>query len=133
MVDTDDIQEITEEEEPIPGDAEAEMPPEAKETKEPVKAEKPVAELKVIIIMRNDRYMLGVQSPDCDPVYTTMTGDLNAVLQMVPGFITEAKLKWAERPRYPKADLPQPSPSPAPVRQPAATAPAKAKNQPSFF
>ena len=33
---------------------------------------KPTDEMKVVIIMKADKVMLGVQSPDCDPVYTTM-------------------------------------------------------------
>ena len=52
--------------------------------------------------------MLGVQSPDCDPVYKTMEGDLAAVLQVVPALVADAKLQWAAAPRYPKADLPKP-------------------------
>ncbi len=34
------------------------------------------SELKVVIILKASRAMLGVQSPDCDPVYKTMEGDL---------------------------------------------------------
>ena len=72
------------------------------------KPEKPAGELKVVIILKADRAMLGVQSPDCDPVYKTMEGDLAAVLQVLPTLVADARLQWAAAPRYPKADLPKP-------------------------
>lgn len=99
--------------------------------------QKPAKEMKIVIILYDDRAMLGVQSPDCDPVYTTMEGSLATVLEKVPALVAEAKEKWAANPRYPKADLPKPasSPTPAhtPARTPTASTPAKPKQQPSFF
>ncbi len=93
---------------------------------------KPTDEMKVVIIMKADKVMLGVQSPDCDPVYTTMKGSLSTALKKVPALVAEAKLKWEANPRYPKADLPEPPPSTA-RSQPAQTASTKPKSQPSFF
>jgi hypothetical protein len=93
-------------------------------------------ELKVVIIMKGESVMLGVQSTDCDPVYTTMQGDLAAALQRVPALVDEAKKKWTANPLYPKANLPEPPPTPTPVRQTSgkATTPAAApKKQPTFF
>ena len=101
---------------------------EAQETKESVKA-KPSNELKIVIILNDSRVMLGVQSPDCDPVYTTLKGNLAAALKRVPKLVNEAKQKWSTSPRNPNANLPTPEPTPA--RTPAAT---KTKtSQPSFF
>jgi len=99
------------------------------------KAEKPASELKVVIILKADRAMLGVQSPDCDPVYKTMEGDLAAVLQVVPALVAEAKLQWAAAPRYPKADLPKPVAPATPATTPAAgkSAAKAATAQPKFF
>jgi len=93
-----------------------------------------VSELKVVIILKANRAMLGVQSPDCDPVYKTMEGDLAAILQVVPILVAEAKLQWAAAPRYPKADLPKPV-APATTTTPAARKPAAkaAPAQPKFF
>src|SRR4030042_5571169 len=82
--------------------------PVATETTDVSKPDKPATELKVVIILKANRAMLGVQSPDCDPVYKTMEGDLAAVLQVVPTLVADAKLQWAAAPRYPKADLPKP-------------------------
>jgi len=93
----------------------------------------PTDELKVVIIMKADKIMLGVQSPDCDPVYTTMTGSLAAALKKVPALVKEAKEKWAANPRYPKADLPAPPPPPAPARIPASTPAREPTKPPSFF
>jgi len=98
------------------------------ESQESVKA-KPSNELKVVIILKDDRVMLGVQSPDCDPVYTTFEGTLSAALKRVPKFVEEAKQKWSASPRNPNANLPTPAPTPA--RTPAA--PKTKPAQPSFF
>jgi len=94
-----------------------------------------VTELKVVIILKANKAMLGVQSPDCDPVYKTMEGDLAAVLQVVPTLVADAKLQWAAAPRYPKADLPKPVAPPAPTTTPAAgkTAAKATTAQPKFF
>ncbi|MBA7525201.1 hypothetical protein ES705_17350 [subsurface metagenome] len=93
----------------------------------------PTDELKVVIIMKADKIMLGVQSPDCDPVYTTMTGSLAAALKKVSALVKEAKEKWAANPRYPKADLPAPPPPPAPARVPVSTPAREPTKPPSFF
>jgi hypothetical protein len=99
------------------------------------KAEKPASELKVVIILKANKAMLGVQSPDCDPVYKTMEGDLAAILQVVPTLVAEAKLKWTAAPRYPKADLPKPVAPATPATTPAAgkSAAKAATAQPKFF
>ena len=108
--------------------------PVATETTDVSKPDKPATELKVVIILKADRAMLGVQSPDCDPVYKTMEGDLAAVLQVVPTLVAEAKQKWTAAPRYPKADLPKPV-APATTTTSAVSKPAAkaAPAQPKFF
>ena len=102
--------------------------PKAEQAKENPKP----GEIKVIILMKGDRVMLGVQSPSCDPLYKTSQGTMADALQMVPALVAEAKLKWEANPRYPKADLPTPPPSTAPART-TTSIPAKPKAQPSFF
>ncbi len=106
---------------------EEEPTPETQET--PEEKPKPSNELKVVIVLKEDKIMLGVQSPDCDPVYTTLTGTLAAALKRVPKLVDEAKQKWSANPRNPAANLPTPAPPPA--RTPAA--PKESKAQPSFF
>ena len=100
----------------------------AVEQEESVKAKQSNA-LKVVIILNDSKVMLGVQSPDCDPVYTTLKGNLAAALRRVPKLVDEAKQKWSTSPRNPNANLPTPAPTAA--RTPAA--PKKTTSQPSFF
>ncbi|MBA7516787.1 hypothetical protein ES705_08835 [subsurface metagenome] len=101
---------------------------EPRETEESVKAKRS-NELKVVIILNDSRVMLGVQSPDCDPVYTTLKGTLADALKRVPKLVDEAKQKWSASPRNPNANLPTPAPTPA--RTPAD--PKTKTSQPSFF
>ena len=92
---------------------------------------KPSNELKVVIIIKADKIMIGVQSPDCDPVYETLTGTLAGALKRIPKLVEGAKEKWATNPRNPEANLPKPKPAATPARTPT-----KAKEkpaQPSFF
>ena len=112
------------------GTGEGEQEPEVQESQEGVKAQRS-DELKIVMILNADKIMLGVQSPDCDPVYTTLKGTLAAALKRVPKLVEEAKQKWNANPLYPKADLPAPPPSATPVRTPAA--PKQKPAQPSFF
>lgn len=88
-------------------------------------------ELKVVIILNAGKVMLGVQSPDCDPVYTTLKGTLAVALKRIPKLVDEAKLKWSESPRYPDAKLPVQEPKPTSARTPVT--PKKKEAQPSFF
>lgn len=106
---------------------EAKEQPEAEETQET--KPKHSDELKVVIVLKADKIMLGVQSPDCDPVYTTLKGTLAAALKRIPKLVDEAKQKWSANPLNPAANLPTPEPPPA--RTPAA--PKESKAQPSFF
>jgi len=103
------------------------------ETAEPEESEKakPSNELKVVINMKEDRIMIGAQSPECDPVYETLTGTLAAALKRVPKLVAGAKEKWAANPRNPEANLPKPKPVSTPARTP--TAKKEKPAQPSFF
>lgn len=90
-------------------------------------------ELKVVLVLKGNRAMIGVQSPDCDPIFTTLEGDLAAALSHVPALVASASAKWDSNPRNPKADLPEPAPSTTPARTSVAPQSAKQKSQPSFF
>jgi len=109
----------------------AEATEETEEKQEETEKVKLSNELKVVINLKDDRIMLGVQSPDCDPVYETLTGTLAAALKRIPKLVAGAKEKWATNPRNPEANLPKPKPSPTAARTPAA--PKKPTAQPSFF
>lgn len=64
-------------------------------------------DLKVVIILKEGRILIGVQSPDCDPVMSSFEGDLSTALQQVPALVDQANQQWDANPRYPKADLPE--------------------------
>jgi len=102
-------------------------------TAEPEETEKakPSNELKVVINMKEDRIMIGAQSPECDPVYETLTGTLAAALKRIPKLVAGAKEKWAANPRNPEANLPKPKPVSTPARTP--TVKKEKPAQPSFF
>jgi len=77
-------------------------------------------QLKVVIILKEGKASVGIQSPDCDPVLTVMQGSLEEVLPQVPGLVASAREKWREKPKYPKTTrIPPPAPASA---RPAATA-----------
>lgn len=90
-------------------------------------------EMKVLLAIDKENIMVGVKTPDTDPIFTKVEGGLAAALKRVPKLIEEAKAKWATSPRNPKAVLPEPPPSSTPARRPVVTQPAKPKAQPSFF
>ena len=52
-------------------------------------------ELKVVIILKENRVMIGVLSADCDPFYKTMESDLAAALIEVPILVEEARKKFS--------------------------------------
>jgi len=93
---------------------------------------KPSEELKVVILLKGNRAMVGIQSPECDPIFTTLDGGLPAALSQVPSLVESANAKWDASPRNPKAKLPEPPPAPAPDRNREAKTKSKPK-QPSFF
>ncbi|MBA7688195.1 hypothetical protein ES703_96674 [subsurface metagenome] len=130
MQEPTEAEEPTEETDETPAEEAAVEP--APETTEP-SPQKPANEIKVVIVLKDDKIMLGVQSPDCDPVYDTMEGTLAAALKKVPALVARAKKQWEANPRYPKAVLPEPPPSPTPARTTAASQPAKKPAQKPMF
>ncbi len=93
---------------------------------------KPSNELKVVLNMRDNRIMLGVQSPDCDPVYETLEGTMAAALKRVPKLIEEAKARWETSKLNPKCETPLPSQE-QPVTTSRPTKTATPSKQPTMF
>jgi len=73
-------------------------------------------ELKVVISLKESKAAVGVQAPECDPVFFGLEGDLQATLNAVPEFVDEAKTRWETSKLCPKCESPLPS-----QEQPAAT------------
>jgi len=90
-------------------------------------------ELRISILIKEDKVFLGAQASDCDPKMATLQGDLTAALERVPSFVAEANEQWDASPRNPKSTIPEPvPPAPAPrstSKSAAATEPA----QPPMF
>jgi len=59
-------------------------------------------QMKVVITLKGNKGSIGIQSPDCDPVLSIHEGDLQALLEMVPAMVEEARQRWDSNPRYPK-------------------------------
>lgn len=66
-------------------------------------------ELKIVIVLKGERGSVGIQAPECDPVFAIIEGGLDTALGRVPEMVAEAKHRWEETPRYPKCTSPLPS------------------------
>lgn len=80
-------------------------------------------ELKIVITIKGRNALLGVQSPDCDPVFQTMLDTtLEQATAAAPALVELARLRWATNPRNPRYDRPTPPPPPPLPTRPVATA-----------
>jgi hypothetical protein len=94
------------------------------------------SELKIVILIKGEAASIGVQSPESDPVFVLLKGDLPAVLLKVPEIVETARAKWEENPRYPKCEIQEPAQTPSNdgVTQVVKTTPApKTTPQPNMF
>jgi len=95
-------------------------------------------ELKVVISLKGDKASVGVQAPECDPVFSSLEGDLKAVLKAVPKLVEEAKTRWETSKLNPKCQSPLPSQEKPPATSRVATTsraqrPTAPKTQPTMF
>lgn len=84
-------------------------------------------ELKVVISLRGDKASVGIQAPECDPVFFAVEGDLKTVVKAMPKLVEEARARWEKGKLNPKCETPLPSQT-----QPVATtsrAPATSRSQ----
>lgn len=102
------------------------------EQPEVIEARKATDELKVVLVCKGNRTMVGVQAPDCDPILTPIDGGIETALPQVPALIEAANARWDVNPRNPKAVMPEPPPAPAPSRSASAESTTRS-GQPSFF
>ena len=87
-------------------------------------------EVKIVITLKGHTASIGVQKPDCDPAFSTVEGDLPAVLETIPGLVEEAQRNWQSSPRNPKCETPLTPPSPPTTRAGQQRSP---QNQPPMF
>ena len=96
-----------------------------------------MSQLKIVISLNSERSSVGISKPDCDPVFNTVEGGLDAVIARLPELVRAAEEKFAAAPRNPQSNLPEPKPAPAPVHTGAgrSTTATKGKDasRPSLF
>ena len=80
-------------------------------------------ELKLVISLKGGKASVGIQAPECDPLFFGLEGDLPAVLGGVPGFVEEARRRWETSKLNPECESPLPSQAKpaAPARTTTAT------------
>jgi len=94
------------------------------------------AQVKIVIVLKEGKSSVGIQSLGCDPHISIVEGGLEEVLGKVPALVKQAQEKWAQSPQNPKTDIAIAPPSPparAPSPSSSATKTAQPKDQPSFF
>ena len=92
-------------------------------------------EIKVVILVKDEKASIGIQSPDCDPVFLTHEGGLEEILDELPDLVEQARRKWADNPRYPKTERATPAPASRPTTPPVSrpTTPRKPAPQQQMF
>ncbi len=111
-----------EEEERVEGNGENETPgeeegPKAEKIETPAAPQQPDNSLKIVINLKDNRAHIGIQSPNCDPVFATAEGSMDKIFKAVKLEIEHARAIWKTSPRNPKIDLPHPAPSPVSAAQ----------------
>jgi len=93
------------------------------------------SEIKIVILLKDGHGSVGIQSPECDPVFSTVEGDLVSIAAELPALVQLAEMKWSTSPKNPQA--PVPPPPPAPTYSPSTAKKTQkeeaAKAQPSWF
>lgn len=82
------------------------------------------AVIKVVINLKGNRATVGVQSTGCDPVFGTVEGNRDEIVQGALKILGEAEEKWKTTPRQPKSQIPAsagttatPRPAPSPTKR----------------
>ena len=77
----------------------------------------PTESLKIVILLRPPKAVVGVSQPGKDPHMVSLemvnVQGLEQVLAEVPGIVELARAKWEVSPQYPKYTRPAPPPRPA--------------------
>ena len=84
--------------------------------------------VKIVINLAGEAASVGIQKPDCDPVFSKVEGDLATVLKSVPRLVKVAQKCWESNARYPKCET-----TLTPPATTSASTPAKPAPQPSMF
>ena len=96
------------------------------------------SEIKVVIVLKDGRGTVGIQSPECDPVFSTVEGDLVTIAAELPALVQLAEVKWSTSPKNPQSTIEPPPPPSAPAGiatggKPKAKEETPGKSQPRWF
>jgi len=72
-----------------------------------------MSQMKIVISLNSEKSSVGISKPDCDPVFSTVEGGLDAVIARLPELVHAAEEKFTTAPRNPESKLPAPAPVPA--------------------
>lgn len=93
-------------------------------------------EFKVVIVLKDGHGMVGIQSPECDPILTPIEGDIVAIAADLPSLIAKAETQWSQAPKMPASSI-KPPPPPTPVVSASKSAtkkePVATETQPTWF
>ena len=67
-------------------------------------------ELKIVINIKGNRAIIGVNAPDCDPVFENCEGDIAVILGNAANLIDTARAKWAKSKKNPSITIPNQAP-----------------------
>ena len=70
-----------------------------------------MSDIKVVILFKENRGLIGVQSPDCDPIFSTVEGDMVAIAAELTGLVESAQVKFTAAPKNPPSSLPKSEPA----------------------
>lgn len=93
-------------------------------------------QMKIVISLNSEKSSVGISKPDCDPVFSTVEGGLDAVIARLPDLVRVAEEKFTAAPKNPASKLPAPEPAPAhtgAARSPSSTSKSKDASRPSLF
>lgn len=90
-------------------------------------------ELKINIIIKGDRILLGAQATDCDPKIRVAQGDLATAVALIPEFVAQCNQEWDVAPHNPKSTIPEPEPPKPTVTSRQSTKVAAASPQQRWF
>ena len=85
-------------------------------------------EVKIVINLTGQTASIGIQKPDCDPVFSKVEGDLATVLKSVPRLVKVAQKCWESNARYPKCET-----TLTPPATRSSSTPTQPKKQPAMF
>ena len=94
------------------------------------------AQVKIVIVLKEGKSSVGVQTPGCDPHISIVEGGIEPALEKVPSLVKQAQGKWAQSLLNPKTDIDTIPPSPPAQTTSSANATSKTtqpKDQPLFF